>query len=161
MNYSINHDLLKDEYILTLKGSKQTASWVALCFIVHWTKERGYADFHSTAFANSWNWKPSTVKDALEGLVGAGLIKCTREYSRKGNIPRRYVAKRYVPRGKKVYPQGSKGIAPGANNNNDNYYNTGKSLSNDAPSLISPPEMKQNTQDTLYWETILKQHTKK
>ena len=50
MNYSIEHNILEDPYIETLKGSKRVASWIALCFIIHWTKHRGYADFHSTKF---------------------------------------------------------------------------------------------------------------
>ena len=124
MNWSIEHSLLEDEYISGLTGSKRVASWIAMCFIVHWTKTRGFADFHSTAFAKDFGWKPNTVKVALEGLEEAGLIKCIRQYSRKGNIPRRYIAKRYVPKVKKVRPQGTKGIAPGDNNNNVNYYNT-------------------------------------
>jgi len=139
MNYSIDHNLLKDPYIESLKGSKRVASWIALCFITHWTKHAGYADFHSTAFAQSYGWKPATVKSALEGLVEAGLIVCIREYSRKANLPRRYKAKRYSPKVNKVRPQGMKGTSPGDNNNNVNYYNTqGESFNTPPPVNVSP-----------------------
>ena len=129
MNYSLDHKLLEDDYILTLKGSVRHISWVALCQIVHFTKhskDKHYCDFRVRAMAEAWNCKAGTIKIALEGLMEAGLIKRTRLYQRNGKIPARYVALKYVnnriPKGTKLHPLGHKAASPRDKVNNYNNY---------------------------------------
>jgi len=140
MNYSVNHNLLKDPYISNLNGSLQTATWLVYCCILHFTKTVGNVNFYSTAFARDYKFKPKTVKAAIDGLIEADMIKRTRLYQRKGNIPAQYIATRYSPKVTKVRPQGTKGIAPGAKvNNYINNYNT------EGVSLNTPPSPKLST----------------
>ena len=146
MNYSLDHKLLEDDYIKTLKGSVRHISWLSLCVIVHFTKHTGSCYFFSTGMSDDFNCKPATMKKALEGLIAAGLIKRTRLYQRKGKKPAQYVAlkyvKRYSPIVKKVYPQGSQGTSPGAKvNNYNNYKYDNDNFSKSSSSNVDPLEL--------------------
>jgi hypothetical protein len=109
VNYTIDHKLLELKELQDLQRSHRTAAWVALSAIIHFTKHADGMDLYVKQFAEDWNIKRGTLKSALDYLVEKNLIAVVRDYQRNGNIPRKYVAKRLVPRAQKVGPSSAKG----------------------------------------------------
>lgn len=140
MNYNIDHNLLKDPYIVNLKGKLKVVTWIVYSFISHFTRFNGGVDFYTTKFADDWQTKPDMVKQAIDGLIKVGYIKRTRLYQRKGNIPARYEAVRYIQKGQKVYPKSSKGISKSAkvNNYNNNYKPQDDDFNQSSPVKLDP-----------------------
>ena len=92
MNYSLDHDILKDEIFTELKGSEKTTAWIVLCAIKHFTKHNGYMDLYTSQYSNDLGVSKNTLRNALQFLISKNYIKITKEYQRKGNIPNRYVS---------------------------------------------------------------------
>jgi DNA-binding Lrp family transcriptional regulator len=113
MNYSLDHNLLQHPKLQEIKGSKRRMAWIIWCATIHFTKNAKDNKFilSQGKFAKDFGVKDNTVKEAIAFLVDNGLIKRVKLYQRKGNQSAHYVDPRYSPMGKKVYPNGQKGIA--------------------------------------------------